>query len=96
MPKKTGTVIFFDLFKSWGFIHPDDGSPDVFVHADGIESEDHPVLQAGDHVSFWITEAKRGLRALHVRLLPVEEEVEVTEENWHEHLGKQIPNKDRY
>ena len=60
MPKKTGTVIFFDLFKSWGFIHPDDGSPDVFVHADGIESEDHPVLQAGDHVSFWITEAKEG------------------------------------
>ncbi len=90
MPKKTGTVRFFDLFKSWGFIQQDDGGPDLFVHADGIESEDHRVLQAGDHVSFWITQGKKGPKAIHVRLLPVED---VSEENWHEFLGK-IPDKD--
>ncbi|MGO8668389.1 MAG: cold shock domain-containing protein [Desulfobaccales bacterium] len=46
----------------------DDGGPNVFVRGDAIEGDNCRVLQAGDHVSFWVTEAKRGLKAIHVWL----------------------------
>lgn len=48
----TGTVKFYNSQKGYGFIQPDDGSSDVFVHATALERSNVPVLNEGQKVSF--------------------------------------------
>ncbi len=48
----TGTVKFFNATKGFGFIAPDDGAKDVFVHVSALERAGIPSLQEGDKVSF--------------------------------------------
>ena len=48
----TGTVKFFNSQKGFGFIQPDDGGRDVFVHATALERAGIITLQAGQKVSF--------------------------------------------
>ncbi|MGE4373461.1 MAG: cold-shock protein [Xanthobacter sp.] len=48
----TGTVKFFNTTKGYGFIHPDDGSPDVFVHISAVERAGMQSLTEGQKVSF--------------------------------------------
>jgi CspA family cold shock protein len=59
-----GTVKFFNDSKGFGFITPDDGGKDVFVHANGLVDE----IREGDVVSFDTEEGKKGLNAVDVRV----------------------------
>ena len=57
----TGTVKFFDTQKGFGFIQPDDGSKDVFVHITAVEKAGIRGLNEGDKVSFdLVNDPKRG------------------------------------
>jgi CspA family cold shock protein len=48
----TGTVKFFNSSKGFGFIQPEDGSNDVFVHVSALQNAGIQGLQEGDKVSF--------------------------------------------
>ncbi len=60
-----GTVKFFNDAKGFGFITPEDGGKDVFVHANGLIDE----IREGDKVSFSTEEGRKGLNAVDVRVL---------------------------
>jgi cold shock protein len=55
-----GTVKFFNPAKGFGFIEPDDGGKDVFVHASALEAAGIRVLNEGDRVSFILEDDRRG------------------------------------
>jgi CspA family cold shock protein len=67
MERITGTVEFFKDDKGFGFIRPDDGSKDVFVHHSVIQMDGFKTLKRGDKVEFEITEDAKGPRASNVR-----------------------------
>ena len=54
-----GTVKFFNETKGYGFIQPDDGSKDVFVHVSAVERSGLRGLTEGQKVSFEIVTDKR-------------------------------------
>jgi CspA family cold shock protein len=56
----TGTVKFFNAAKGFGFIQPDDGGKDVFVHATALEQAGIRSLNEGDKVTFVLEDDKRG------------------------------------
>jgi CspA family cold shock protein len=56
----TGTVKFFNTTKGFGFIRPDDGSKDVFVHISAVERSGLGTLTEKQKVSFEIREGKDG------------------------------------
>lgn len=60
-----GTVKFFNETKGFGFITPEDGSKDVFVHANGLRDE----IREGDRVSYEVKEGPKGLSAEDVRVV---------------------------
>mgnify|MGYP000600779710 CR=1 FL=1 len=49
-----GTVKWFNSQKGFGFIQPDDGSKDVFVHISAVERAGMPTLNEGDRLEFEI------------------------------------------
>ncbi len=55
----TGTVKFYNEIKGFGFIQPDDGSKDVFVHATALERAGLRNLVEGQKVSFDTAEDRR-------------------------------------
>jgi cold shock protein len=56
----TGIVKFFNTAKGYGFIQPDGGGKDVFVHATALEAAGIRSLNEGDKVSFELEDDKRG------------------------------------
>jgi CspA family cold shock protein len=56
---QTGTVKFYNDQKGYGFIQPDDGSKDVFVHATALERAGMRGLVEGQKVSFDVQEDRR-------------------------------------
>ncbi len=62
----TGTVKWFNAEKGFGFISPDDGSTDVFVHYSAIVGEGFRNLDEGDNVEFEITDGPKGKQAQNV------------------------------
>lgn len=48
----TGTVKWFNTTKGYGFIQPDDGGKDVFVHATAVERAGMPALQEGQKIAY--------------------------------------------
>ncbi|MFE3173153.1 cold-shock protein [Amycolatopsis sp. NPDC059090] len=63
----TGTVVRFDEVRGYGFVAPDEGGEDVFIHANDLHF-DKRVLSPGLQVEFDAEEGDRGLKASHVRL----------------------------
>ena len=61
-----GTVKWFSQDKGYGFIKPDDGGEDVFVHHTGIAGEGFKSLEEGEKVTYEVTEGRRGLQAANV------------------------------
>lgn len=59
---QTGTVKFFNDSKGFGFIKPDDGGEDIFVHASGLIDQ----LRENDKVKFTVERGKKGLNAVNV------------------------------
>ncbi|HZT49068.1 MAG TPA: cold-shock protein [Hyphomicrobiaceae bacterium] len=56
----TGTVKFFNTAKGYGFITPESGGKDVFVHATALEAAGIRGLNEGDRVSFVLEDDRRG------------------------------------
>lgn len=57
---KTGTVKFFNATKGFGFITPDDGGKDVFVHISAVEHAGIPMLDEGMKLEFDEEDDSRG------------------------------------
>jgi len=55
-----GTIKFFNHTRGFGFITPEDGSKDVFIHASALERSGVPPVNEGDKVSFEIEDDPRG------------------------------------
>lgn len=66
MLKVKGSVKWFNEAKGFGFITPEDGSKDVFVHFSSITTEGFKTLAEGQKVEFDITEGEKGPFAINV------------------------------
>lgn len=62
-----GTVKFFNATKGFGFISPDDGASDVFVHISAVEGSGMSSLDDGQKVTFDVEPDKRGQRAVNLK-----------------------------
>jgi CspA family cold shock protein len=66
----TGTVKWFSAEKGFGFITPEDGSADVFVHFSAIAGDGYRNLDEGAKVEFEVTQGPKGPQASSVKLAP--------------------------
>ena len=62
-----GTVKWFNDQKGFGFITPDDGSPDVFAHFSEVQGEGFKTLSEGQKVEFDVQQGDKGPRAANIR-----------------------------
>jgi CspA family cold shock protein len=56
----SGTLKFYNATKGFGFITPDDGSKDVFVHASALEKSGIDTLNEGDKITFVLEDDRKG------------------------------------
>jgi len=61
---ETGTVKFFNDTKGFGFIEPDTGGKDLFVHVSGVIDE----INQGDKVTFDVEDGRKGPMAVNVKI----------------------------
>jgi CspA family cold shock protein len=67
---QAGTVKWFHPTKGYGFIIPEDGSGDVFVHFSAVQSDDnYRKLEEGQRVEFDVTEGTKGPQAENVQVI---------------------------
>ncbi len=67
---KQGKIKFFDSKKGFGFIAPDEGGEDIFVHRNNVENLDsNQGLEDNEAVEFEVEETPKGLSATNVRSL---------------------------
>ncbi len=62
-----GSVKWFNAEKGFGFITPDEGGEDVFVHHSAIQMEGYRALSEGQRVEFEVTQGQKGLQVSNVR-----------------------------
>ncbi|GHE29261.1 MULTISPECIES: cold-shock protein [Sphingobacterium] len=60
-----GVVKFFNETKGFGFIIPNSGESEIFVHVSGLVDK----VRENDHVSFEIEQGRKGLNAVNVKLI---------------------------
>lgn len=70
----TGKVKWFNNAKGYGFIRPDEGGDDLFVHFSYIEMEGYKSLRAGQAVSYTTRLADKGTHAVDVSFINSEDE----------------------
>ena len=58
--RQNGTIKFFNHSRGFGFITPDSGGKDVFVHITALERSGLPALDEGTKVTFEVEEDRRG------------------------------------
>ena len=63
----TGTVKWFNRRKGFGFIIPDDGGSDIFVHYSGIAGDGFRTLIDGQKVEYTTRDSDKGLEAVEVK-----------------------------
>ena len=66
----TGTVKWFNATKGYGFITPEDGSKDVFVHISDVERSSMDTLRGGQRVAFEVREDPRSRKSSAANLRP--------------------------
>ncbi len=64
-----GTVKWFSRVKGYGFIAPEDGGKEIFVHFSGIEGEGYRNLEEGQKVTYVVEETPKGPQAVSVRAM---------------------------
>lgn len=60
-----GTVKFFNVTKGFGFITPEDGGADIFVHISGLIDD----IRENDSVSYEVENGRKGLNAVNVSVI---------------------------
>ena len=65
----TGKVKWYDAEKGFGFIMPDEGGPDVFVHQTEIQTGQSNLLEEGQSVQYQVKATPKGIVALSVTLV---------------------------
>jgi len=60
MDRIKGTVKFFNVSKGFGFVQPEDGSKDVFIHVTALERAGIHGLNEGDKITFVLEDDRRG------------------------------------
>ena len=74
--RTSGTVKWFSRVKGYGFIEPENGDKDVFVHYSAIVGEGYRNLEEGQRVEFSIEETGKGPQAVQVHALTAVEKSE--------------------
>lgn len=67
--RETGTVKWFSAEKGYGFIAPEEGGEDVFVHYSQIIGTGFRTLEEGQRVEFVVEQGEKGLQAQEVEVL---------------------------
>ena len=67
--RTTGKVKWFNSAKGFGFITPEDGGKDIFVHFSDIAGDSFRELNEGDNVEFELNDGKKGPEASNVTVL---------------------------
>ena len=66
----TGVVKWFNNAKGYGFVTPDEGQNDIFVHFSSIMMDGYKTLKEGQKVEFEISEGPKGLHAMNLHAVP--------------------------
>lgn len=64
----TGTVKWFNNAKGYGFLTPENGGQDVFIHFSAIEMDGYKTLKEGQTVEYELQDGPKGLHAQHVHM----------------------------
>ena len=65
MTMQEGTVKFYNETKGFGFITPNNGGDDIFVHSSGLSTR---TIKENDKVVYQVTQGQKGLNAIQVKL----------------------------
>jgi len=69
LERLTGRVKWFNAQKGYGFIVPDNGGKDLFVHYSAIQSDGYKTLKEGQKVEFEVDSSDRGDKAVNVTVV---------------------------